>query len=531
MSEIQLVVVSDTHVEVLEVTGQGPRGIPGIPGAKGEPGSSGGAGVFIFDIIASGVVSGKLFAVEPNLLSQCSTDSNVVRVVFSTEGIGEVYKPTVTANGVQAVLTETDTKRWFSGYADVPVSIGDNLITVESSTGAHAHLTVTRVGGGPSVLGVSFGAYPQSQTSLKAGDLVPVQINTEQSATLVEVLSGGACEPCTLPVVAGVASTLLVVSSLQGAQGIQVRAKNDFGTAGAQVGSTPLYLDQTKPVLSSPAVYYPSGKQALNLGDTAQVYCQVSDFTSIEYSTSLQSIAQPYQLTKDVVNENQSGYQVSGTNYTVTAHKASNGSSASAQALVRVATIPPAAQISIVGNPQRLPSSPAGVDYEVRIASNQLLSGQPSLNASVGTWQGSWVSAGGYWYRQLRVADTDIKGAATFSGLQISGPSGLVGTSITSGASYVVEGISSRTLTFAPFSRVVAIGTVVSDREKTTASIVGGNVLTRFDDNLNHSNGYFLSDAQGNLVVLGATHVGLSDQSLAGANTSGTLQITFQELA
>lgn len=525
MSDVQVITVSNTLTEILEVSSQGPRGIPGPPGTGG---GSAGAGVFIFDVTASGVVGDKVFGPEQFILSTCATDSQTVRVSFGTEGVGEQYTPVVTVQGITATLTETTTKRWFTGYADVPLVDGENVIHVLADNGANSTVTVVRHGLGPDILSIDFGPMPGAQTALKSGDMIPVRVLVPLTATHVEVLAGGAAQAQTIAVAAGWALGDLSITGLSGQQSITCKARNAFGTLGTAFTSPALDLDQVAPILSTPVVTYPGGKGALNLGDTATVACSILGFTSVSYSTPLQSIAQTYQPLKDVQNST-AGYQVSGTNYTVTAYKASNGSSASVNTLIKLATVAPTAAISVSGAPARLSSSPTGLDYEIRVTPNQSTTVAPALTANKGAWVGGWSQVGAYWKRTLRIVDSDARGAALFSDLQVTGLSNLVGNSITAGAAYTVGGLSSRNLTFPAFSRVTAIGAVVGDRLKTTATIVGGNALTRFDDALAHANGYYIADSNGNYSANG-TYVGLSDSALAGANSSGTLQVTFQEL-
>ena len=114
--------------------------------------------------------------------------------------------------------------------------------------------------------------------------------------------------------------------------------------------------------------------------------------------------------------------------------------------------------------------------------------------------------------------------------MSLPGLSGLTGSTITSGESYTVGGMSSRTLTFAAFSRVTVLGCAVGDQTKTSASIVGGNTLDRYTSAAVVANGYYIANSDGSYNANGA-YLGLSDSSLAGANTSGSLQATFAEVA
>lgn len=134
------------------------------------------------------------------------------------------------------------------------------------------------------------------------------------------------------------------------------------------------------------------------------------------------------------------------------------------------------------------------------------------------------------WRRSLRISDAVPRGAATFSDLSMNGLSNLAGDSITSGADYIVGGLSTRTLTFPAFSRTVAIGASVGDASKTSATIVGGNTLARQTTSAVVANGYYIADSTGGANPTGS-YLALSDTALAGANTTGTLQVSFEEAA
>lgn len=74
------------------------------------------------------------------------------------------------------------------------------------------------------------------------------------------------------------------------------------------------------------------------------------------------------------------------------------------------------------------------------------------------------------------------------------------------------------------------MGCAVGDQAKTTASIVGGNTLARYASDGVFPNGFYIANADGSYNPNGS-YLGLSDSALAGANTSGTLQASFAEVA
>lgn len=527
-----VVLESSTHIEVVDATTQTDLievAIQGVPGG----GTGGGGGVFILDAVGvGGIVGEKTYEADGVPLATAVSDTSTVRIFVGADGGAATYKPAITVNGLSVALTESTTKRWFLGDVVVPLVEGENIITAESADGDTDVAIITRAGAGPDVLGVTFGAYPGTQTELKQGDVISVTVTTAPAATSVTIQADGAsASTYTWPVVGGIASGQITVSSRSGQQALYLSAKNALGTEGAAFVSGYLTLNQTYPTLGVLAVSYPSGKTAFGSGDVGSMTLTASAFDTISYSSSAVSIDTPtvYAATKPIALT-ASGYQGSGTNITVTATRAANNATTIRTGLARYATVAPTAAITIDGNPPRLSSSPTGIDYVVRITPSQDLSVAPSLAASAGTWQGSWTYASGVWRRSLRISDAVPRGAATFSDLSMNGLSNLAGDSITSGADYIVGGLSTRTLTFPAFSRTAAIGASVGDASKTSATIVGGNTLARQTTSAVVANGYYIADSTGGANPTGS-YLALSDTALAGANTTGTLQVSFGEAA
>lgn len=522
IDNIETVVDKTEELTLLEVGTQGP------PGAGG-----GGGGVFILDVQGiGGIVGQKTYDLDGATLATALSDTTNVRVTVGADGGGTAYFPVVTLNTYPITMTETATKRWFTGQIDLVLGAGANQLLVENDSGASDTALVTLAGAGPAVLLSTFGSYPIGQSELKAGDTVALTVNTQPEATSVTIQAAGASATTqTWPVVAGVATGTITVSGLTGQQVVYLSAKNALGTEGAGAVTPYLTLNQTHPTLGPISVSYPGAQGAFLSGDVGTLSMTATDFNTIAYSSSVVAITDPttYVPTKDILLTS-TGYQGTGTNITVTATRTANGAVTARTGLIKYATVAPTAVISIAGNPARLVSSPAGTDYEVRITPSQDLSSPPTLSAFAGTWQGVWSLVSGSWRRNLRIDDTTTKGLAIFSGLSVTGLSGLTGSAITAGSIYTVGGISSRTLTVPAFSRTVAIGTQVTDQTKTTCSIAGGAALTRYTDNTPRAGGYYISDASGNYLANG-TYVALSDVSFAGANTTGSLQLTFAEAA
>ena len=517
----------------------GPQGIQGIQGLRGESGVAGDRRVvWILDAVptSTGIVGQKTYRPyisNTPIINTGTTDTYNVKIMLGAEGGADSYSPVVTVNGVTATLTESSTPRWFTGYANIVLVAGDNVVTATSDAGDGDVIHIVAAVGGPAVNSVVFGAYPGTQTQLKQNDVIGVTITTESSATQVVIAASGACKTqTTLTVTAGVATGTFPISALSGNQSITVTAKNSMGTPGDPFVSSTLVLNQTYPSIGAITITYNAPKLALSAGESGLLNSTVTNFDTIGYTSPNVSFGTPttYSVVKSFTNT-YTGYVNSGTNVTITANRAANNATSTATGLIKIATTAPTAAITFSPAQTRLVGSPTGIDYTVVITPSQELLSAPTLNASAGTWQGAgWTLAGSTWTRSLRISDSTAKGAAVFSGLTLTNIAQVAGTSITSGSTYTVGGFTSRTLTFPAFSRVAPLGTNALDQTKTSAQIVGGNVLTRYTDNAVHLNGYYFANADATYNATGS-YLGLSDSAFAGSNTTGTLQVSVQETA
>jgi hypothetical protein len=507
--------------------------------------------VYITDIVpvSSGIVGQKNY--DPNtvpanaVLTEATTDNANVRVKIFAEGGNAFYSPNVLINGVQATLTKiaTDSSRVYTGQADIVVGSGDTEIIAVSSTGAESRAIVHLAGAGPAIGSLVIGALPGSQTEVKSGDVVQVSGIVPNSATYVEVIAGGAAGALSSLTLGADGSAgsgnktfsgTFTVGSGTGSQTIQARAKNALGTFGATAtSSNSITLNQTVPTIGSITVAYPAGQSALKGSEVATVSATVTNGDVVSYTSSANlSVASPntYAASKSVSRVS-GGYVIGVNNYTITATKSSNGATVTKSAAISIADTAPTAAISITGSPARLISSAAGQSYTVTITANQSLYAAPSLSAPSGTWSGSWTGSGTTWSRTLVVKDTDAKGSFNFSGLSLPNLAGVIGNTISSGAAYTIGGFTTRTLTFAAFSQLAAIGTNVANISKVTAKYTGNaNNLTLQNSTANAFQGFTITDATGNYDPNGG-YLFITDQAYAGANTSGTLMVDIGEAA
>ena len=507
--------------------------------------------VYITDIVpvSSGIVGQKTY--DPNtipanaVLTEATSDNVNVRVKIFAEGGNAFYSPTVTINGVQATLTKiaSDSSRVYTGQADIVIGSGDTEIIAISSTGAESRATVHLAGAGPAISSLVIGALPGSQTEVKSGDVVQVSGIVPNSATYVEVIAGGAAGALSSLTLGADGSAgsgnktfsgTFTVGSGTGSQTIQARAKNILGTFGTTVtSSNSVTLNQTVPTIGTVTIAYPAGQSALKGSEVATVSATVTNGDVVSYTSSANlSVSSPntYSASKSVSRVS-GGYAIGVNNYTITATKSSNGATVTKSAAISIADTAPTAAITISGSPARLISSAAGQSYTVTITANQSLYAAPSLSAPSGTWSGSWTGSGTTWSRTLVVKDTDAKGSFNFSGLSLPNLAGVIGNTISSGAAYTIGGFATRTLTFAAFSQLAAIGTNVANISKVTAKYTGAaSNLTLQNSTANVFQGFTITDAAGNYNPNGG-YLFITDQAYAGANTSGTLMVDIGEAA
>lgn len=515
-------------------------------------------GVFVTDIAptAGGIVASKAYV--PNtvpankVITEGQTDTPNVRVSLVAEGSSAFYSPTVSVatNPPRAgfpklaTLTEdTYDKRLFNGFVDITGVTEDTVVTVTSSSGATATATIKAAPPGPNLSSLTIGALPGTQTEVKDGDVVAVSGVVENSAVYVEIIQTGAAKSVASLATIGAAdsggagfrtvSGTFIVGGGTGAQNVVARARNAMGTYGNnRMSGNTVTLNQTYPTIGARTIAYPNGQTAIKGTESATVTANVTNADTVAYTANNMSVtdANTYAASKTVTRTGGT-YVYQTNNYTITATKTSNGAVTTAQAQVNIADAAATAAITIAGNPARLISSPAGQAYTVSITANQVLAGAPSMDASSGTWEGAWTFSGGKWSRVLRIRDTDADNAQSFSNLHMPGLAGVDGTVISSGAAYNVGGFVQRTLTFAAFQQLTAIGTNIVDFTKVRARITGTQAdLVRQTSTANVANGFTITDAEGNYAPNGG-YVFITDAAFAGSNTSGTLQIDVEEVA
>lgn len=513
-------------------------------------------GIFVIDIepTSGGLVGLKEYHAgtlpADYYLSGAVTNTADVRVHFLAEPNVGATTVDVTVNGIAAdqanISADPANPRVFYGYVDITVdeeALEEDIVVV-SSTGTEYTVPLTILIGGPEITDLNLGAYPGSQTEVKAGDTVSVSGvigNDAETVTLVNFGVSGQEKNLTLGAAdsAGVGyksfTGSFTVSSRSGELSIRAYGTNLLGTDGDPFTSADtMTVSQVYPSFGAVTENYPAGQQAIKGNESMTFDMTVSNADSVVYTPNAGlSVTDPnsYASNKTVTRIDETiGYQVDTNNISVTATRSANGAVSTTNLQIDVANDVVDAQIIIVGSPSSLRSSAAGEDYTIEVRADQkLLNAPTSLVASGGTLSGSWTKVSDSRYRTtLTIDDSVSKGNHTFSGLTITNLANTDGSTITSGANYLVAGIVQRDLTVPALSQSVAIGTNVYDVNNVIVSYKGADVLTYQADKSDVQKGFTIVDSNGDLDPTG-DHVWISDSAFAGSNTSGTLILEFEE--
>ncbi|MFW6377179.1 MAG: hypothetical protein ACOCZ5_00900 [bacterium] len=487
-------------------------------------------------------------------LIECTTDTDLVDIHFMAEG-GVNYSPEITLDGStdNNLQQYSDDRRLFNGYFSIDLGLPEDssaIKTIKSSTGKEDSVKIIKSGAGPEITDITFSSYPGSQTALKEDDEIDVTVTVENQATSCWIEDGKASKSHVSLSLGGdsgagsgykYATGTITISSITSDAPVDAQASNDLGTLGDVYTSDDLTIDQDSPVINFNSITYPSGQEALKSSESATVDVSVYDFDSIEYDDVEDQINIPnsntYSQTKNVtayVNT----YNIDTDNYEIIASKSSNDTSTAFGMVVQLAG--EAATIDI-STPSRLRSGgnqgTDPQDHTVEIISDQELIEAPSVDASVGTWQGSDFTGGPTtWSRDLQIHDDDPKGTYSFENLLATNLAGVETTTINSGEEYVLGGFVFRTLTVPAYpNRDVSIGTHVVDTDKLECT----NLSAGDSGTLNWSyipvkdssdNSYTILDGDDGPHDPNGNYWWNADDDNASSNTSGTAEIELEEI-
>lgn len=480
-----------------------------------------------------------------SVITDATSDTQNVRVHFIAEATASFYSPSVTYEGnpVTSLTEVPNDRRLFQGYQDV-VMTESGEVTLTSSSGATATVQINLAIGGPAVQSYELGANPGSQTELKQGDVISVSGVVPNTATVVTVSDAGVASSGSITLGALNSASqgfrnftgTITVSNRSGVHTSTIVARNALGTNGNPfISSNSKTLNQTVPTIAAPTFTYPAGQQAIKNSQSMTATSSITNADTVQYTFTRGTVDNDTTIaTAKTLNCTAANvYETGVNNYTITATKTSNGATVTRNAQVVVASAAAQISVNITGNPARLRGSAAGNNYTVNITSNQAVhtTQPPVLEAAEGTWIGSWTLSGNTWSRTLQIQDADAPGSYSFSGLSMLNKALVETNTITAGANYTIGGFVIRTITFPAFAQFAPIGAVVTNNAKVRAQYAGtGSDLALRTDTNSAQNSFTIVDASGNYAATGGTHLFISDQAFANSNTSGTLQLTIEEL-
>ncbi len=479
---------------------------------------------------------------DNNVLQSCTSSTNSITVHVLAVTAGDAFKPVVNVNGVQATLTRNaNTDVWVGTAA---ITLVGTTVTATHNAGAIDTVTVT-IEAAPVISSLVFdNEYSQGvgQTEHAANQTLDLVISSATPFVALEVIddSSTATLAYTETFAATTNKTIQVTVANRGntptAYPAKVRIRNANGTWSAVTAtSNTIILNNSQPVITFNSISYPASQQAIKSGESATVNVTETNVNTVSYTSTELTVTNPTAMGNKTVTYLSGGYNISTNNLTVVATKTSNATTATFSTVVWIANTAPT--ITVTTPAARLRSGVTPQNHTISINSTQRTLATPTLNASVGTFSGSWVTAnsGLTWTRSLAIADSDTKGSANFSGLSITNLAGIEVTAISSGDSYTVGGFTQRTLTFAAYpNRESAIGTQVSDTSKLRVTNLSkgssGSLNTSFVSNVGDAiDTYTITQPSTTYNATGNT---LYNRDLANAvsNTSGTMQFEIEEI-
>tara|TARA_B100000131_G_scaffold221323_1_gene212923 strand:+ start:114070 stop:119811 length:5742 start_codon:yes stop_codon:yes gene_type:complete len=451
-------------------------------GGSGGSGTDTNGSIFIHSLTPDTGNIGVTTAENNTRLSGAVADASVSQItvgVFAYPG-GQNVRPNATVNG-QAVTWSTNPSQnltTYFGTAVVTMNSGDIVATHED--GATHTITVTS-DPAPVISATRFqGSYPGSQTELKAGDTFDLSVSADIAFDRIEVENSGAATGYTWTGLNTSSHTVSITVADRGnttqALPVRVRVRKSTGTWSSWVytnqgGSVDavnvVNLNNTYPSvesLSQADITYPSGQEAIKDSESVDIDALCTDFDTISYTSPNGQISIPspssYARVK-TVSRASGGYNLSSTNYRVTATRTANNATTTRNLVVYIAHDDPTITMS---SAQYLRSGGADGTSEqshtITMTSNQQLLGSaaPSITdppAGGGTWSGTFGTGAGPTYtRTLLVNDSDLKGNYSYGTLSgVVNKAGRVVTAYTgSNTFYTLRGFVSRTITLAAFA-------------------------------------------------------------------------------
>lgn len=518
--------------------------------------------VFITDItpqVATDNVGEKIKSEDGYSLKSCSTTSNKVTVVVTGITGHTNYKPKITVAGsVVTLVGKQDSPLW-TGQVNItlPAVSDDGFIHIEArhEDGA-TNETLVKFDTAPVLSEAVFvEGYPVGQTELKAGDMFNVKFTADIDVIACEIEDSGAFVYTKGSFAAAKTKILtgIVVAdrgNVVSTQGFRIRVQKSTGSwsnwydsksVGSVDGVNTVKLNNLKPTITFGTVVYPGTQQALRYADKATVNHTITNFDTVDYTSSVLTVTLPtaFEAAK-VVSSSTGDYNMSTKNLTVKAVRKANGGSTTNSVVVATANGSPIVEATFPAARLRSggKNGTAVQRHTVKLTSDQILISTPSVNAPEGTWAPEdWVSDASklVWTRVLLISDDNAKGQFNLNSLKATGPSGEVSTALSGIPTYTIGGFVFRSIKVAAWpNREADIGTKVTDPTKLRCSNLGkgssGSLNFGYQANLNNTvNKFTITGPTGVLNNAGNLWYNL-DSANATSNTGGILTIEIEEV-
>lgn len=435
-----------------------------------------GAAIFCTDIIPTDLISPVVLtrAPVPNEEVVNSIITSTLNLTVDVEwDRGSFYEGLPTVNDVP-VTNVTGTNPYFANV-DITVLATDTSIDLDVN-GINSAVLL-EIATPPVILSAALsGVFPGSQTELKAGDVITMDVVTDIPVSRVNYISGLASGSSESFVASDNFTVNLTVTntSTLATQLAQTFTVTDIATSDPFVTSNTMLHNNLRPSVSIDSIVYPATQSALKNLESATINNTVTDFDTISYTspTSELDIISPtiYNVAK-VVTRNSGIYNVSTDNFTITAIRTANDSTTVDSSVVNIANVTPLISVDVGSDPLRSGGNDGTTlpIYTVTLTSDQRIQTNPTLVNSSGTFAGTeftWTPTSTIFTRGLEVSDVDIKGSHSFSNLVATGLAGLPVTVITGSPSYSLVGFIKRNITIPALGTDAIINVDIVDETK-----------------------------------------------------------------
>ncbi len=390
-------------------------------------------------------------APEPNeeVVVRATSGSANVRIHVEWDR-GTLYEGLITIEG-NPVTNITRNGSTYTGTVDVLLT--PETVSLPITRDGRTSTLYISLGAAPTILSATLsGVYPGTQTELKAGDQVEMTFTTDIPVGLY-TCTNGLRTSIEQPLTVGTEHTVTLTVTNTTAT-LQELAQTF--TVRAAAPSTPFTTTNTMshnnlyPNISFGTITYPAGQLALKDAETATVRSTVLNADTYTYSSNGELSIPNINTYEDKVVARQAGtYNISNTNFSISANRAANNATSNNGTVVWIADATPNITIN---TPNHLRSGgnngTIAQNHTITVSSNQRILNNITLDADIGTWQGTWSYLTTSFSRPLQIHDNDPKGTGQFSNLLVTN---LAGRDATASGTYNCQGFVSRTLDIGPF--------------------------------------------------------------------------------